>query len=99
MQNKTPKDFEKDVLAALSSIDGIPMKSEQTGVQSGIDKEGKDCYPDIVGTYKGHINFFFVVDTKLYKESYIRDRDVKKLVRDAEANSKYSTQHYALLYT
>ena len=79
--------MEVDVAGVLSGIPGVVLFHDKmnTGGKQGsyVGNDGKRhrVQPDIYGKYHGQL---FIVDTKLKESSYIDQRDVDKLKRDAE---------------
>ena len=79
--------MEVDVAGELRSIPGVELFHDKmrTGSKQGsyVGDDGKRhrVQPDIYGSYNGQL---FIVDTKLKESSYVDQRDVDKLKRDAE---------------
>ena len=71
----------------LSGIPGVKLSHDKMstggkqGSYVGNDGQTHRVQPDIYGSYYGQP---FVVDTKLKESSYVDQRDVDKLKRDAE---------------
>ena len=78
-----PKDFEVDAAKVLSKIPGVKLDHppEETGKTAGF-YHAKQIRPDITGTCNGKR---FVLDTKLYGNSYIKRSDIDKIERDKNA--------------
>ena len=80
------KDFEVDVAEEVRRIPGVELfhdpvntgKKQGSYIEDGVERR---VQPDICGTYNGQL---FVMDTKLKEKSYVDQRDVDKMYRDAE---------------